>query len=215
MDYGKLEMPCGYMKENNDANIARPRLVAGNLSPEEREARAQKEKVEIARTGLLFTPKEFGAMFGQGHVMHYFDKLKNATNGELKTFSRKIKAFKNEISLKGRAFCNCETTKYNVLKAAIDHELLRRQGILFAVYKILIPLRQQLAWWTGHRKAHYHKEFGIIFSYEPSWRFLYEPISQHFLALKRFWLNNWRWLLSTSGGLGVFYLVLSKMTQKY
>ncbi len=198
------------MKEKEDVNIARSRLIAGNLSSEKLKMRVAREKAEVARTGVLFDPKEFAVMFGKGSVMHYFDKIREASANELKTFHKKIRKFKSEKILNDKAFSGCDITKYSILVNAINYELLKRNKFFSSVYNFLLPYRQRLAWCLGHRKVHYHKEFGLLFIYQPSNGFFYKPFTNHLKALWRFWLNNWRWLLSTSGGIGFLFRVFKE-----
>ena len=203
---------CDQCKRTEEGStLYKPKLQGRNLSVEELKDKDAKEKAEIARTGLLFDPKEFGTMFSHGPIMHYFNKINKASTIELKIFRVKIRQYKG--CLKGKAFANCDISLYGILKAAIDHELLKRNRLCFAAYTFFIPLRQQLSWWAGHRTAQYHKEYGILFVYKESYDFFYAPISKHLKALQRFWLLHWKWILNTSGGVGLAVL-LYELVQK-
>ena len=164
------------------------------------------QKIEMARTGLLFDPKSFRVACSGGILKPYFDKVANASTPELKRFRSVIRQDKTVLS--NQVFADSRLRAYDILKAAINHELLKRCPRLYAFYSFFIPIRCALAWWTGHRKGHYHKEFGILFVYEFSKNFFYKDITYHFIVLRRFWLAEWKWILSTSGGLGLLYAVL-------
>ncbi|MDP8211771.1 MAG: hypothetical protein P9X22_00585 [Candidatus Zapsychrus exili] len=194
------------MKKNETVVRGAPKLVGRNLSPEEREARAAKERAETAETGLLFNLKRFAVCLSQGNTTMYFDKITTATISELVRFKKVIRQYKKDLAKV--TFSNSRLTIYDILKAAINHELLRRKSILFKIYSLLLPLRKVIAWQVGHRKSHYYKEFGIIFVYKYTHNFFYAPISKHVKALWRFWLLHWKWLLQSSGGIGLGYLLL-------
>lgn len=200
------------MKKDNNCNVTRPKLTGRNPTPEERAARDEKERAEIAETGLLFNLKDFKAAFNGGILSHYFLKIHDASIPDLKRFKRNIRRYKNILN--ERAFSDSSFKKYDILKAAINHEILKRRPFYYQAYCCCLPIRRQIAWWTGHRKMLYREEFGVLFQYEYSNNFFYVPISKHLSALKRFWLSHWKWILSRAGGAGFVFWVIEKFFKR-
>jgi len=200
-------------KKLEAASIHRPTLQGRNLTVEEQKEKDAKERAEIARTGILFDLNNFANYWHNGDKRYYFERLRKASPEELLRFRQIVRGQKSVLK-KRQAFSNPQFSLYDLLGAAINHELLKRRPFLFSIYKSFLPLRKKLAWWLGHREAHYHDEFGIIFVYKESYNFFYAPVSKHLRALQRFWLLHWKWVLNTSGGVGLGVLLYEFLQKK-
>jgi hypothetical protein len=112
----------------------------------------------------------------------WFDQLKNASNKGLRVFKKSIRNRRRDL-LKTQAFTNTKKfTLYHLLIFAIDHELTKRSKLKIKIFSYLLPLREKLAWFIGHRKLHYQWELFVWYEYMDTQNLLYKPLG-YFLVL--------------------------------
>ena len=145
----------------------------------------------------IFSIDDFMQRWNVSTTKWWFDQLKKASDQDLIDFKKSVKRRRKDL-LKNQVFANSSKfTLYHMLIFAIDHELMKRSKLKMKIFYFLLPIREELVWFIGHRKLHYQWELFVWYEYIDTKNLLYKPLGYYSCILRNFWLKHWKWIIGS------------------
>lgn len=143
------------------------------------------------------------------NIGHYLDLLKKASNNELKQFRKQVKRHQKE-NKQHIAFNNVPSlTTHQAIIKAIDYELLKRSW-RNKIFSLVFPFRKWVVDLFTELELTKNDTFGVMYSSpkcpKGGMRITHKDI---YKVLKVFWLNHWRFIVTTiiAVTFGVLHLI--------
>lgn len=146
----------------------------------------------------MFDLYQFISSFDSANREHYFGELiRKAETQKLYEFKDKVKAHRKKSRFIQDLHYMPGMSVHDSIISAIDFELLKRSK-WYQLYRLTLPFRKKVVSWFSGIDIEEHPYCGALYRKRQNKKtFLHITGKELLQTLKSFWLEHWKWILTT------------------